>query len=98
MNNKAESAQFVIILISALIIIGIGFVTFSKNPTITAKTTLSNTECYIMNNGEMTSADVQQCCAVIKQSRGCNPYKDDLFLCKGNMGAVVNKETIKFCE
>ena len=98
MNKRAESTQFVIILISALIIIGIGFVTFSKNPTVTAKTTYSTAECYIMNNNEMVPTEVSQCCAIIKQSNGCNPYKDDLFLCKGNIGAVVNKETIKFCE
>ena len=98
MNNKAESTQFVVILATALILIGFGFVTFSHNSTVTAKTTYSSAECYIINNGEMVSQDVQQCCSVIKQSQGCSPYKDDLFLCKGDVGAVVNKETIKFCE
>ncbi|HIH39274.1 TPA: hypothetical protein HA219_00930 [Candidatus Woesearchaeota archaeon] len=98
MNNKAESTQFIVILTTALILIGLSFVAFSKTPTITAKTTYSNAECYIMKSGEMITSDIEQCCAAIKQSQGCGPYKDDLFLCKGNFGVVVNKETIRFCE
>ena len=98
MNKKAESIKFVTILTAALILIGLGVAAFSRSPTITAKTTYSDAECYIMRNEEMVSSEIEQCCAAIKQSQGCNTYKDDLLLCKGNVGAVVNKNTIRLCE
>ncbi|MEK6886284.1 MAG: hypothetical protein AABW88_00465 [Nanoarchaeota archaeon] len=98
MNKKAESTKFIIILVTSLILIGLGIISFSSTPVITAKTTYSSAECYIMNNGEPISSEIVQCCAVIKRSQGCDIYKDDLFLCKGNAGALVNKETIMACK
>ncbi len=98
MNKKSEATQFIVILSTALLLIGLSFMAFSRTPTITAKTAYSNTKCYIMNNGEMVPSDVERCCSVIKQSQGCTPYKDNLYLCKGKIGVAVNKETIRFCE
>ena len=103
MNKKAESVQFVVILCAAFILIGIGFIAFSKNPVVTSKTTYSNKLCFEVYDGKLSAADVLQCCAAIKKSDGCSSYvsdtmNDELFICKGSTDVVVNKETIGFCE
>ncbi len=103
MNKKGESVQFVVIVSVALVIIGLLFIMFGKQQGITSQTTYTPNTCYVNFNGELTSADVSQCCAAIKQSTGCKPYtgkysNEQLYLCAGSPDIVVDKDTIEFCE
>jgi len=94
MNKKAESVKFVVILSMAFILLGIGFVSLSKTPSVTSKTVHSG-ECYSLENNEMVKAEFSDCCIVIKQSSGCEKYNDNLYKC-GDY--VVNKEIITMCS
>ena len=100
MNKKGESVRFVVITTAALIIIGLMFITFGRESTITSKTTYTKTACYTVHYGELTTTDVAKCCLAIKKSNGCEPYnsreiKDSLYICSN---VVVNKETIDYCS
>lgn len=98
MNRKAESVKFVVMIVTAFILIGLTFVTFGKNPTMTSKITYTEKECYIINDGKLSTAQTEDCCAQIKKSTGCKLYENNLFICEGSVDIAVNKETIQFCD
>ena len=103
MNTRAESVRFVVILSTAFIVIGLAFVLFGKQATITSKATYTQKACYAVFDGTLTPAEISYCCGAIKKSTGCRPYalasvNDELYECDGQNQVVVNKNTITFCE
>ncbi len=101
MYKKAESVRFVVIISAAFILLGLGFVTFGKNNTVTGSTTYTTPSCYSLDNNRLTPTDVAKCCAEIRKSNRCAPYEsqinDKLYLCKGEFDVVVNQRTIEVC-
>jgi hypothetical protein len=103
MDKKAESVQFVVIMSVAFILIGLAFVTFGKQGTITSKATYTQKACYASFDGTLTPAEIGYCCGAIKKSTGCRPHtvasiNDELYECNGPQPVVVNRNTISFCE
>ena len=100
MNKKAESVRFVAMTTAALILIGLMFITFGGNGAVSGSAVYTKTSCYLVNDGELTTADVSKCCLAIRNSDGCKEYdsreiRDELYICSS---AVMNKETIEFCS
>lgn len=96
MNKKAESVKFVVMVCTALLLLGVMFVNLGKNPTVSSKTTYADKTCYALINNQLTTQETSICCNEIKKSSGCKVYdaSKGLYVC-GN--AVVNKETISYC-
>jgi hypothetical protein len=95
--DKKGSVAFVITAAALLVLVGIGFVVFEKQATITAKTTYSDIECYVLYGDSMTSIKLDDCCANIRKSSECKQYKDDLYICRGTIDTVAEKGILQSC-
>lgn len=87
-----------VIITTALVFMGIVFVAFSKNPTVTGKTTQTPATCFLLSGERLIEKDVSTCCIEARKSAGCEPYKDDLYLCKGTLNVVMDRKAIELCE
>ena len=97
MNRKAETIPFIIITLTALIVIGALIITFTGKSPLTGNAVKTG-ECYTLTYGTLKAADISVCCAGIKASDRCFAYNSELTRCSGTTDVVMSKETIQSCE
>ncbi len=102
MNKKANSVNFVVITTASLILIGLVLITFGGK-SINSYTTYDNKLCYEMNSdGSLAAINLDECCINVKKSSGCSDYEsnivnEQMFLCKGEISIIANKNMMTFC-
>ena len=99
----ADSTKSVVIISVALVLIGLVFIAFGKNPTITSKTVYEQYSCYNLIDDRLSPMDVSECCIQVRKSDDCKKYdagniNDDLYVCSGDFSVVVNKKVTEFCS
>jgi len=99
MDKRGESVKFVVMVCTALLLLGVMFVNLGKSTSVESRATYADKTCYALINGQLSTQETSICCNEIKKSSGCKVYdaSKGLYICEGDSNVVVNKETISYC-